>query len=59
MSEKLSSKDQLVLWMGDAPDRQRAAAHAEELVCLTHKEVKRGSEQFYALVLEQTVNPGK
>jgi len=58
---KMSSRDQLLLWIGDDPLGLRAnlAAWAEQAVSDIHASVEPGSEQFYALVLAEVLRPGK
>ena len=58
---KLTSREQLLLWIGEDPLGLRAnlTAWAEQAVSDIHANVEWGSEQFYSLVLAEVLRPGK
>lgn len=55
MMAKMSSRDQLLLWVGGDGPRANLAAWAEQAVSDIHSNVEYGSEQFYSLVLAEVL----
>lgn len=57
--EKMSSRAQLSLWTDHVVEREDLAEEAMLFVMTYHSDVERESEQFYSLVLERLLIPGK
>lgn len=59
MITKMSSREQLLLWTDHVVEREDLAEEAMLFVTTHHSDVERETEQFYALVLERLLIPGK
>lgn len=56
---KSTSREQLILWTDHVIEREDLAEEAMLFVSSHHSNVERESEQYYALVLERLLIPGK
>lgn len=56
---KPTSWEQLLLWTDHVVEREDLAEEAMLFVSSHHSNVERYTEQFYALVLERLLIPGK
>lgn len=56
---KPTSWEQLLLWTDHVVEREDLAEEAMLFVSSHHADVERETEQYYALVLERLLIPGK
>lgn len=57
--ERLTSWEQLLLWTDHVVEREDLAEEAMLFVTTYHSDVEYESEQYYSLVLERLLIPGK